>query len=479
MTLGSDQNFTMNRFCIRYAIRLVIFCLSLIVAQMCASDAYACTGCRDPTCDNASTYIEQAHDRMEDYVKQEFDDDLEAYEEWWIEEMVGTEAVAALGDMASQMAATAMLYTEAIGMFLDAQNQIETQRLFRELQFQAHKDYRISEGFCMFGSNVKSLAATENKSRYNALALSRISVNRQLGKVNSAGSEDSADDYKARWDQFVDTYCDIRDNNYITGAAGSGLALACDHDGPGGSADAGAERKNRINRDINYTRLIEEPKTIDADFTNTTLDSENILITGPIEEPGDEEDILALSRNLYGHKVLARNLSQASVSGDVAKRLYLSLRSVVAKRSVAQATFNAIVGMKSSGTAEDLPVAYATQQTRRFLAAIVNELLPADPTASAGNIFDLIGYDPSYFSQLEILGKRIYQNPTFYSDLYDTPANVSRKKVAMQAIELMLDRAIYESQLRREMSVSVLLASKLRSSHRAASRGVSVGGTAE
>lgn len=66
-------------------------------------------------------------------------------------------------------------------------------------------------------------------------------------------------------------------------------------------------------------------------------------------------------------------------------------------------------------------------------------------------------------------------NPDFYAHLYDSPANVSRKKVAMKAIELMLDRAIYESQLRKEMSVSVLLASRLRSEHRDANKDIAVG----
>ena len=39
--------------------------------------------------------------------------------------------------------------------------------------------------------------------------------------------------------------------------------------------------------------------------------------------------------------------------------------------------------------------------------------------------------------------------------------NVKRKKAALNAIELMLDRAIYESELRHEMILSVLLSSNL------------------
>jgi hypothetical protein len=69
--------------------------------------------------------------------------------------------------------------------------------------------------------------------------------------------------------------------------------------------------------------------------------------------------------------------------------------------------------------------------------------------------------DASYYAILEILAKKIYQNPTFFAELYDTPANVTRKSAAMDAIELMLDRAIYESQLRREMAISALLATRI------------------
>ena len=477
--------------------------------------AYACcTSCASSDCQSATQFISQAHDDLRQNTKDEFSDDLDAFEDWLIEIFLEGEVVPAMAAMATQMAAVSMQYTQIIGSFLDAQLQMDTQRVLRRMQFEAHKDYQPSETFCYFGSNVKSLAATENKGRYNALALSQISLARQLGNLNQAGSSDVADDYKSRWDQFVDHYCDPLDNNFqdqypmpsatrpLSGLSGgdvrTGLVLACDWDGSGSGSDVGARDRNRFNRDINYTRLMEKPRTLYVDFTdvtqNVSVSPISSLYVGPIKQPRDEEDIIALSRNLYGNRVLSRALSGRLLSRDNAKKLYLALRSVAAKRSVAQASFNAIVALKSSGTSDEMPLAgipkpvvsssgsFTTtspimieQQTRRYLAAIMAQLLPADPVTTAGNIFDLIGYSPSYYSQLEILAKRIYQNPDFYAHLYDSPANVSRKKVAMQAIELMVDRAIYESQIRREMSISVLLASKLRSLHREAARDVSVG----
>jgi len=58
---------------------------------------------------------------------------------------------------------------------------------------------------------------------------------------------------------------------------------------------------------------------------------------------------------------------------------------------------------------------------------------------------------------MELLTKKIYQNPDFYTNLYDKPANVSRKGVAMQAIGLMQKFDMLKSTLRKEASLSVLL----------------------
>ena len=478
-----------------------LFCISISIFPKTAEAC--CWACSQNDCDAAVDFIEEAHEDIRNRVKDEFDDDLEEFHEWLVY-MLETQFAVGTAHMLNQLAATGMKYTEVVGSFLDAQLQMETQRIYRKLQFDAHKSYRPSESFCTFGSNVRALAASNTISRYNSLALSQISLRRQLGQVDIAGAYGEDEDYLARWNQFVDTYCDIGDNNWESST--TGLELACDHDGPGGSGDDGAEDTNRFNRDIDYTRLIDSPRTLYVDLADDYGTSEDqsldidtmmepldtaigtgVSVGGfalEIREPGEEEDVIAMSKNLYGHKTLSRRLSQTEMTTQAAQKLYLALRSVAAKRGVAQASFNAIVGLKSSGTSHEkglldlfaLPlvvlqkplVGAGTLMQKRvglYMASIINELLPST-NALGGNIFDLIGYSPSYYAQLEVLAKRIYQNPDFYADLYDTPSNVARKRVAMQAIELMVDRAAYESQLRREMIVSVLLASRLREAHR-------------
>ncbi|MCK5383933.1 MAG: hypothetical protein KAJ29_00060 [Alphaproteobacteria bacterium] len=467
-----------------------------------------CTGC--PDVGAAVAYVAQSHVDLINNTWQEWDDDTDAYENWLIDTFLNKEVAVASALMVTQMSAIAMQYTQIIGAFLDAQTQLETQRVLRHLQYEAHRDYIPSETFCYFGTNVRSLGGSEEKGRLNALILSSMSLDRQMGNVHMAGSIDFGDDRKSRWHQFVHTYCDPLDNNFqdevgnaalvmtlvspLNLAAGTmsrtGLVLACDHNGSGSGNDIGADDEHRFNRDINYTRLIEKPRTLEIDLSDDTMDSSidpvDMFYVGPINQPGDEEDIIAMSKNLYGHNILSRRLTKVPLSRYDARRLYLALRGVAAKRNVAQASYNAIVALKSAGTAHEMENGFVpvivppfsatvleTKQSRRFLAAVIDQLLPKDPALSGSNIFSLIGYSPSYFSQLEILAKRIYQNPSFYADLYESPTNVARKKVAMKAIELMVDRAIYESQVRREMSISVLLSSKLRALHRDANKALS------
>ena len=102
------------------------------------------------------------------------------------------------------------------------------------------------------------------------------------------------------------------------------------------------------------------------------------------------------------------------------------------------------------------------------MASMVKDLMPA--ATPDDEIYALIGENPSYYSQLEVLAKRIYENPDFYANLYDSPANISRKSVAMKAVEMMVDRALFESELRQEMIMSVLLTGELRQRFRDANK---------
>ena len=347
--------------------------------------------------------------------------------ETWLENFTFDQVLPALQMMTTQITVVAMQQVYIVGTFFDAQIQMETHNIFARLRAEAKRDYHPSEDFCWFGTNVRSMASTENRARYMGQVLNERQMARQLGRTGTAASSQIADK-RARWEQFVSVYCDPYDNNY-EGRANSGLMPICNSSG----------NEARANLDIDYGRLLEQTRTLD-------------IKTDPVSH--DFQDVLALASNLYGHEVLARNVNASYLEQQKQQENYLAMRSVAARRNVAENSFNALVEFKTSGP-ETMSDGEASN-TYEYLSAVLKGLgVPDD------QLISYIGERPSYYAQLEILAKKIYQNPDFYANLYDKPANVKRKSVALRAIELMVDRAIYESQIRREMATSVLLSTEL------------------
>ncbi|GJL85720.1 MAG: hypothetical protein DHS20C02_14950 [Micavibrio sp.] len=352
---------------------------------------------------------------INDHVTAEF----EEHRTWIVSLLWEDNILPAMMLMAEQLTAVAMHQVLIIGAMLDAKHQLETQRLLQQLQAQAHKDYHPSIGMCEFGSAAKSLAASERKSEYNSILMSQRSMDRQLGNANSSAMYGNDLDKESRLNQFKAKFCDPKDNN-------NGLGYMCEAPG----AD-----KNRYNKDIDYTRTVDYPWTLDIDFTNGGTPTEH------------EEEVFALANNLYAHHVFARpsgKLLEPLPDGTLTnlQKKYLDMRSIVAKRSVAENSFNAITAMKAQGLPE----------SRDFLIAMLDDLGVVD-----ANTIDLIGENPSYYAQMEMLTKKIYQNPDFYTNLYDKPVNVERKGVSMQAIALMQKFDMFKSYLRSEASLSILL----------------------
>jgi hypothetical protein len=346
----------------------------------------------------------------------------------------------ALMMMADQLTAVAMQQTQIIGSFLDAKHQLETQQVFQRLEAQAHKDYHPSTGMCEFGSISKSLAASERKSELTAIVASARSQDRALGNQNTLAASGQSGDKEGRIKQFREKFCDPRDNN-------DGLAELCDHDqAPGGTLGAAAPggigapnaSASRKNKDIDFIRTVDFPWTLNVDFTDATLTD-------------NEEEVLALAANLYGHDIFQRATPPESLFSTTTpgaprinsmQKIYMDMRAVLAKRSVAENSFNAIMSMKAAGT----------PGSRAYMVGLMNEL-----GISSAEINQLLGPNPSYNAQMEVLTKKIFQSPDFYTNLYETPANVKRKGVAIQAIGLMQKFDLYKSYLRNEASLSVLL----------------------
>ncbi len=427
---------------IRRKMKRKIRTLSCICATLALSvlpiKAYACCTCAILITTDLEAEWPTTEQEIKDRVATEFDT-LRTF-------LVGTvwedNILPAMMLLTDQVSAVATYQTFVIGTFFDAKHQLETQRTLQKIRARAHKDYHPSEGMCEFGSSTKSLAASERKSELTAHIMSQRFQDRMLGNTNTAAAGGPNYDKSARLKQFREKFCDPTNND-------AGMDQLCEHGG-----NIGADDMQRMNKDIDYLRTVDAPWTLNVDFTDTDLTH-------------NEEEILALADNLYGHEVFNRLTGTDVTAGGIKPvegnddeelhHTYMDARAVLAKLSVAKNSYNSITSMKSSGTSS----------SREFMAAILEELGISGTSGEIDNQKALLGYNPdiagepeigpSYYAQMEVLTKKIYQNPDFYTSLYDKPANIERKKVAMQAIALMQKFDLFKSYLRYESSLSVLL----------------------
>lgn len=380
----------------------------------CASCSNPVSSCAVSGCACESTH--QTEQRTIPHITKEFI----LHREWIIKILWEAHILPAMMLMTEQMSTIAMHQMLLVGSFFDAKHQLETQRLLQDMQAQAHKDYQPSIGMCEFGTTTRSLAATDRNMDFTQIALATRSVQRQLLSGDGVGAGGLRDDAGSRFDQFKRIYCSPKD-------LGNGLDLLCDGSKP-----------ERYNKDVHFTHTIDSVKNLEIDFSKTNVTE-------------DEEDVLALSANLFGPRILPyiQEDKMATKSGDIIEEgsfAYMKARSLAAQRSVAQAGYAAHVAMKTQGEKEVKP----------FLDAILRDMGIEEEDREL-----MLGERPSYYAQMEVLTKKLYQTPNFYAELYDKPANVSRQNAAMTAIDLMQKRDMYRSQLRSEAIMAVWLENQL------------------
>ena len=347
--------------------------------------------------------------------------------------------IRALMLMTEQLNAVVMQQTLSIGQFFDAKLQLEAQRTHQELKAEAVKDYHPSEQMCRMGSYVRSLANTEQKAAANKYALNTVMMDRYKSSLNSSSATPDID-FKARLHQYRTVYCNPKDNN-------NNLAFLCEHDQdenlsnspvgapvPGGSGGPDVER---INKDIDYTRTMDFPNTLDMDMTD-------------MASSADEEDVIALAKNLYWPKPLFYGSDDQKLAKLTTG--YMESQRAIALNSIAHNSYTNIAAMKAKASAPTGTV----EPGWTFMKTLMRDFGITDD-----EIEQLIGVEPSYWAQMEVLTKKIYQSPHFYTNLYDKPVNVDRIGVTLDAIKLMQMRDYYNSLQRREILSAALLETEL------------------
>lgn len=432
MQRGKTKRFkTFSTIAMLAAVAVALFLFS--------APAMACSWC---TCERTMVPQTSSHETtVHDSIRTLIDNEFDELERWWMDDVWLKYFPEVLVNMTHQLTVVAMYQLQIIGMMMDAKNQLETQRLYQELTARAHKDYRSSVQMCSLTTSVRSLAAAERRSEISIAAMNRWAQARHHGSTNVSATEGIGNDKANRLLLFQDRFCDAYDNNGVqsvmSGGKDSGMTPLC----RGGFLAPSSVPVATRNKDIDYGRTIDSALTLYIDFADET-------------SWGDEVDFFALASNLYDHDVSIR-IPESTFDSANNVTSVLDVRSIAAKRGVAEESLFTIAGMKSPGSDSDLTCTIASgcsTGTLSYMAVLLKEL-----GIQPDEIIAKYGIRPSYFAQMEVLTKKIYQSPDFYTDLYDSPANVSRKSATLQAIGLMQDFDTLESHLRTEMMISVML----------------------
>lgn len=346
------------------------------------------------------------------------------HREWLIKVFWEGHILPSLMLMTEQISTVAIQQTLGIGMLFDAKHQLESQRLLQTMQAEAHAKFRPELNLCEIATSVRSLASSERNAEFTQIALADRSLERILlsGSTVSLGSRQS--DSESRWVQFKQVHCNAKDS-------GNGFANLCT-----------GSKTERFNKDIHYAHTIDAPNTLELDFT-TDANGDHT----PRGATADEEDVLALMANLYGSKIVERIpdfnvMSRADGTPiDEGSFLYMDIRSLAAKRSVAMSALAALAGSKAQGE----------EQVKPYMQAVLEEMGVGEAEA-----IEFLSERPSYDLQKKFLTQTLYHGD-FFSDLQGTKANVDRKDVAMQAIGLIQKWDMHKTQLRSEMIESVWL----------------------
>ena len=320
--------------------------------------------------------------------------------------------------MGEQFHTNAMQAALYFGMAMDAKNQMEVQRTYQVLKARAAKDYYPSEAICEIGSYMRSVAKTESAAKLNHLGLNRIMMDRFVNKRGASSQDGFSGDLQTRFNGFTNTYCDPNDNN-------ENLKGVCANP---------TDDSQRTNKDIDFTRTLDYPYTLDGSFTKTSASD-------------DTADLVALARNLYWNAPTP-DYKDADISEG--SQAYMRQRRLYALNGIAHNSYAAQAAAKMAAPDPEVGVEPGWAYMKTFLR---------DFGLSDDDIASMVGENPSYFAQMDILTKKLYQNPNFYTNLYDKPANVARMNASLEAIKLMQMRDHYKARLRQEMLASAMIES--------------------
>lgn len=309
--------------------------------------------------------------------------------------------------MAEQLSVTMISQVQSIGMMLDAKHQQETQRIMQERTAQAHKDYQPSEQMCTIGTLTRDLSTAERSAALTKEALVAVMVqsDTQLAPVARRLTQIHT---------YMESFCSSADN-------GGGLGALCPQDAP-------AEMRNA---DINYTRTVDMPLTLELNFADNVVTD-------------DEVRVSALLDNLISHDSMP-HADTTTMAKPSWQYQYFKMRSIMALRSLARNSIATVISFKSANLNTDDSIA-------PYARAVLAEL-----GLSNAEITEYLGENPSYGAYMDLITRKLME-----IDLNDTPVNVVRIDAAVTALKNRQQRYINKAQERRAVLLGALAEVGLR-----------------
>jgi hypothetical protein len=343
--------------------------------------------------------------------------------------------------LVQELSAVAMLQTSIIGQFFDAKQQMEVQRHFEVLRAETQSRYQPSMQLCSFGSIIRPVSASASRSKLVASVIAQRAIDRQLHSNNSNASHGPQEDHEGRFKLFLNYYCNFNDFN-------TNFHSLCQD----------KSRHNfTVNADIDFNRIVRGFGTLRDDI----IERKSPLYSDPrsfwealfnfeaVENITEAPAIFEMASNLYGHTI-SYPFSEFEMLNESNHSRYYDIRAIAARRSIAVNSFAAIASMNTQGALTG--ALFPLEKVMRQMG-----LETPDGDALTQDIDFTVGTRPSYNILMDFLTKRLYQNPSFYTNLYDTPENNARKQTTMRAISTMQNFDMLKSRLRNEAALSALI----------------------
>ncbi|MES2728917.1 MAG: hypothetical protein V4621_02310 [Pseudomonadota bacterium] len=199
--------------------------------------------------------------------------------------------------------------------------------------------------------------------------------------------------------------------------------LYIDPDQQGGYLRKLVHGDERVNRDLDVARSLVGRNTLDLNFEDTTLSE-------------DEQDFLALKENLASSAAMENSRMRDLATTDAALTDLPELLSLTARRSLIDRTINTIAGMRARGSDVSAPE----------MQALLRQLGYADDSPE---MQDITG-QASYEAHMDILTRRVFQNPNMYVNLIANPTALRRILVSQNAVRNMQQYDMYATTTRAE-----------------------------